>query len=89
MWVRNQTLKYVKDEIKKSYNPDFYLPTTNEYIEVKGYYSDIDKEKMKLVLKYNPTVRIYMINQYDYPLVKEKKLWLEERMILSLDNCVK
>ena len=29
------------------YIPDFYLPRTNEYIEVKGYYSKSSKEKVK------------------------------------------
>lgn len=46
LWIRNQILKYRKDDIMKSYNPDFYLPCSNEYIEVKGYYSDNDKRKM-------------------------------------------
>lgn len=58
LWERNHMLKYSKcvDDkcILKNYNPDFYLPNTDEYIEVKGYYSDIDKEKMKLVKEHNP-----------------------------------
>ncbi len=65
LWTKNHRLKYVKDGVKKTYNPDFYLPLTNEFIEVKGYYSDDDKEKMKLVLEQND-VKIYFIDQYHY-----------------------
>ncbi len=58
LWERNHMLKYSKcvDDkcILKNYNPDFYLPNTDEYIEVKGYYSNTDKEKMKLVKEHNP-----------------------------------
>lgn len=36
-----------------TYTPDFYLPATDEYIEVKGYKSDIFKKKINLFyLKY-------------------------------------
>ena len=31
------------------YYPDFYLPTFNLYIEVKGYERDRDREKWKVV----------------------------------------
>lgn len=30
------------------YTPDFYLPETNEYIEVKGYFPKKIKEKIEL-----------------------------------------
>ena len=65
LWIKNYSLKYLKDGIRKTYNPDFYLPMTNEFIEVKGYYSSKDKEKMKLVLEQND-VKIYFIDQYHY-----------------------
>ena len=65
-WIRNRTLKYIKDGIRKTYNPDFYLPDTNEYVEVKGYYSDKDKEKMRLVLENNPGIKIYFIGEKQY-----------------------
>ena len=42
LWIRNQYLNYFIDDIKKTYNPDFYLPELNEYIEVKGYFSEKD-----------------------------------------------
>ncbi len=83
LWIRNKTLKYKLNGIRKTYNPDFYLVNSNEYIEVKGYYSDKDKQKMRLVIDQNNGVRIYMIGQdifYDF---KNEKMWLNESLIMS------
>lgn len=80
LWIRNHFLKYVKDGIRKTYNPDFYLPMTDEFIEVKGYYSDKDKEKMKLVLEQND-VKIYFIDQYHYQDYINGKIQLSELLM--------
>lgn len=53
IWKRKIYLKYVKDEVKKTYAPDFFIPKYNIYFETKGYYSKSDKEKMKLVNQQN------------------------------------
>ena len=51
LWIRNKQLKYIQiDNSIHRYNPDFYLPDKDLYIEVKGYFSNKDKEKIKLVL---------------------------------------
>lgn len=65
LWVRNHSLKYVKGEIRKTYNPDFYLPNSNAFVEVKGYYSVQAQEKMRLVLEQND-ITLYFIGQYHY-----------------------
>ena len=39
---------------KRNYIPDFYLPDYDVYIEVKGYWTDSAKHKMKDVQKRNP-----------------------------------
>ena len=52
-WIRKVYLKYEKDGIKKTYTPDFYLPDTEEYIEIKGFFSEEDKIKMMLVEEQN------------------------------------
>jgi len=83
LWIRNQCLKYTKDGLIKTYNPDFYLPISNEYIEVKGYYSDNDKLKMKLVLEQNKNVRIYMIGQDVFQKFKNEELWLNEDLVMK------
>lgn len=51
LWIRNKQLKYIQtDNSVHRYNPDFYLPDKDLYIEIKGYFSNKDKEKIKLVL---------------------------------------
>ncbi len=66
LWLESQNIKYLCHNGVKvfkytnvqgritSYHPDFYLPETNEYIEVKGYFSDENKEKMRRVIQDNP-----------------------------------
>ena len=66
LWIRNQYLNYFVDEVKKIYNPDFYLPDSNEYIEVKGYFSDKDKIKMDAVIDQNLNVKIRFMNYKFY-----------------------
>lgn len=38
----------------KAYTPDFFLPATQEWIEVKGYFDDNSRIKMKRFKKYYP-----------------------------------
>ena len=65
-WIKNKWIIYVVDGITHRYNPDFYIPSQDIYIEVKGYYSKQDQRKMKLVLEQNKDISIYFIgiNQY-------------------------
>jgi len=60
LWVRKQYLQYKIGGILKTYTPDFYLPDSDVYFEIKGYYSRVDKKKMKLVQKQN-LIRLVMI----------------------------
>ena len=54
LWERLKYLKYVDLEgIRRTYVPDFYLPETKEYWEVKGYFSAKDRLKMRLVNEQN------------------------------------
>ena len=66
LWIRNQYLNYFIDGVKKIYNPDFYLQDSNEYIEVKGYFSDKDKIKMDAVIDQNPNAKIRFMNYKFY-----------------------
>lgn len=53
-WENKTRLKYQTDIIRH-YRPDMTLiGRPNTYIEVKGYFSDQDREKMKAVLLSNP-----------------------------------
>jgi len=54
LWERLKYLSYVDTEgVKRTYVPDFYLPSSNEYWEVKGYFSEKDKLKLQLVVEQN------------------------------------
>ena len=52
-WIRKVYLKYNDGEVNRTYTPDFYLPEHNVYIEVKGYYSKTDRDKMRFVQEQN------------------------------------
>ena len=56
-WIRDPKMKlsYVtRGRRKRNYIPDFYLPDLDTYIEVKGYWTDAAKHKMKDVIRRNP-----------------------------------
>lgn len=43
IWEKNRWLEYSFDDgIIHHYNPDFYIPSINSFVEVKGYYSISD-----------------------------------------------
>lgn len=44
-----------------TYTPDFYLPKTEEYIEIKGYLREENKLKYKLFKKIYPKIRWKML----------------------------
>jgi len=67
-WTKKHELRisYVDDNgIQRYYHPDFYLPDTNMYIEIKGYYPDKCKRKMELVLEQNPDKKLTVLMKAD------------------------
>ena len=63
LWNREKKLSYFDGEITRTYLPDFYLPERNVYIETKGYFSEKDKHKMKLVLEQNNITLIFIFEK--------------------------
>jgi len=66
-WKRDPSIKLgykSKAGRKKNYIPDFYLPDYDMYIEVKGYWTDSARYKMKDVQKRNP-VKILILESTD------------------------
>ena len=62
-WRRDHSIKlgYItRGKRKRNYIPDFYLPEYDVYIEVKGYWTDMARHKMKDVQIRNP-VRIIIL----------------------------
>jgi hypothetical protein len=47
----------------RSYTPDFYLPDSNEYHEVKGWMDPKSLTKLKRMAKYYPDVKIVIIGK--------------------------
>lgn len=46
MWQRcKESFGYEFENKKRKYTPDFYLPESNEYVEVKGYKTEKDLAK--------------------------------------------
>jgi hypothetical protein len=45
----------------KVYTPDFYFPTTDIYVEAKGYFDMDDRVKMLLVKKQHPDLDIRFV----------------------------
>lgn len=45
-WVRNTNcFSYIFDGKKRKYIPDFYLPESDQYVEIKGYRTEKDVAK--------------------------------------------
>lgn len=63
----------------KTYTPDFYIPSLNVFVEVKGFFYDKDKEKLR---------RVLFDNDIDIRIVFEKDIGLLtcKQDILNLDS---
>lgn len=81
-WVKAKAIQYVNDIVRR-YTPDFYIPSLNAYIEVKGRYPDTDKEKMNLVQKQNPNVKIYFLIGKRYFDFISNKIQLTDSLLFS------
>ena len=46
-----------------TYTPDFYLPETNEYIEIKGWFTDKAKNKMLLFYKKYKDIKLNILDE--------------------------
>lgn len=56
-WERDPKMKLeykTRGGRMRNYIPDFYIPDLDIYIEVKGYWTDAAKHKMKDIIKRNP-----------------------------------
>lgn len=84
-WIKLKTLQhtfdYVMDDKTRCYTPDFYLPDYNIYLEIKGYWWGRDKEKMDIVTKTYPSVKIVIVEKQDYEKIMQGELvWSFQRL---------
>lgn len=64
--TNKDVLEYVMDNKIRCYTPDFYLPSYNVFLEVKGRWWGRDREKMDIVLKTYPDKNIVIIEKEQY-----------------------
>ena len=55
-----------------TYKPDFYLPDTDEYIEVKGYMTRQSKTKLKRMAKHYPEIKIWLVSTDEMKEIERK-----------------
>lgn len=77
-WIRSRkvNLKYRlhQDDYLHTYYPDFYLPDSDQYIEIKGRYQQEHKIKMKKVIQQNNDKTIIMLFKQDLEVLLNQKL---------------
>lgn len=59
VWKRKIYIPYTIGKRTRTYTPDFFLPEYNTYLEVKGYFSEVDKRKMTAVAKTIPVKMLF------------------------------
>lgn len=66
-WVKNRKLhlhyKYENDQTIRTYFPDFYLPFSKEFIEIKGYFYEDDLYKMQIVCETHKDKNILILQK--------------------------
>ncbi len=67
-WLDKNQIKWTYEPIafnlgNNTYRPDFYLPQTNEYIEIKGFWRLKAKEKYTLFKKLYPKIKIIVLTK--------------------------
>ena len=74
-WIRNDNMKLEYTTIrgrKRRYIPDFYLPDYDLYIEVKGYWTDAARHKMKDIEERNPGKILILESLAEIAEIKQK-----------------
>lgn len=85
LWIKNTWISYYDDNnIMHRYNPDFYIPKENIYVEVKGFYSEYDQYKMKCVLMQNKNIKIYFIGIKQYKQFINGKINFDDSLKMTL-----
>ena len=68
-WLNDQNIKWDRKTLHYDkthrYTPDFYLIELDEYLEVKGWLRECDKEKMNKIIK-EQNIKIKMLYKEDY-----------------------
>ena len=73
-------IKYLDDKlIERSYLPDFYIPSLDVYVDVKGsFFHDIQSRKFEKIKESNPELLIFLVTKNEFfnmgiDVIKESK----------------
>lgn len=61
--------------------PDFYVPSLDLYVEVKGWWRDDAKEKFDAFIALYPTLRCALVGKHDLESLEGKETTLEACVI--------
>jgi transposase-like protein/AraC-like DNA-binding protein len=64
--------RFFLESMQRYYVPDFYLPDTDTWIEIKGYWIEDAKDKFEFFKKENPDKNIKLIDKKPYKELEEK-----------------
>lgn len=84
-WIKASPIAYQAD-IVRHYVPDFFIPSTLTYIEVKGRYTEENKQKMKYVLNQHPTIRIYWLPTERYKKFVNGLLAFDDSLLMTITD---
>lgn len=63
IWIKPKPLPYILNNKNHYYIPDFYLPETDEYIEIKGHMWPCDHIKLENVKICNPDINLLILGK--------------------------
>lgn len=73
-WTRCKPWKYEMDGKVRHYTPDFYIPSKDLYVEIKGHWWGEDKRKMNAVLEQHNDKKIMILEKEQYQLLLRGEL---------------
>ncbi len=80
-----EVIEYTIPETKRKYLPDFYLKELDMYVEAKGKWDRIGRQKMLYVIQQNPDKDIRMLFMRNNTIAKNSKTkysdWCQKRGI--------
>jgi len=77
-YYENKYFELILNNKNVTYTPDFYLPNTNEYIEIKGYWKGDAKEKFEAFKLQYPEIKINLLMNLDLKQLNINTEWTEE-----------